>query len=187
MKHRSTFKQLNGNSDRHGQIGAPRTDNRKRGKKLDVPLKISYLRDPEPELRSLPVGSRKEAGPLLTFSCPSESSRTAYMHFPSVSPKHPLIGGEDCFTQTHSLSCLQSKLCLVRVQRLKASIKMIFTPLDFSITRNTYTGSVLPLPCPLLQSLFTAGPNLYFPLHALHPPTPTTMFFTVSLILELQY
>jgi hypothetical protein len=109
------------------------------------------------------------------------------MHFPSVSPKHPLIGGEDCFTQTHSLSCLQSKLCLVRVQRLKASIKMIFTPLDFSITRNTYTGSVLPLPCPLLQSLFTAGPNLYFPLHALHPPTPTTMFFTVSLILELQY
>ena len=144
---------------------------------MDVPLKISYLRDPEPELRSLPVGSRKEAGPLLTFSCPSESSRTAYMHFPSVSPKHPLIGGEDCFSQTHTLSCLQSKLCLVRVQRLKASMRMIFAPLGFSITPNTYTESVLSLPCPFLQDLFTTDPN--FPLcklsilgilHCISPP-----------------
>jgi hypothetical protein len=56
-------------------------------------------------------------------------------------------------------------------------MRMIFAPLGFSITPNTYTESVLSLPCPFLQDLFTTDPN--FPLcklsilgilHCISPP-----------------
>lgn len=81
-----------------------------RGKRTRCPTKgtqISYLRDQEPELSIPPVGAREEAGCLPTSSCPEESSETAYIHFPSLSPKYPWIGGKECSSQTHSLSLFQ--------------------------------------------------------------------------------
>jgi hypothetical protein len=43
-------------------------------------------------------------------------------------------------------------------------MRIIFTLLDLSITLNTYTQSILQLPCPFLQVLFTDPNLLYFPL-----------------------
>ena len=40
------------------------------------------------------------------------------------------------------------KLSLVRVQRLKASMRIIFASVDFSITLNTHTQHTFPVPCP---------------------------------------
>ena len=54
----------------------------------------------------------------------------------------------DCSSQTYSVSCLGCKLPLIRVQRLKASMRIIFASVDFSITLNTHTQHTFPVPCP---------------------------------------
>ena len=64
------------------------------------------------------------------------------------------------------------KLSLFKREKPKASMGIIFAPLDFSISLSIYTRSILPLPCPILLGLFTSGPTfLYFPLRLL-PPLP---------------
>jgi hypothetical protein len=46
------------------------------------------------------------------------------------------------------LSCLRCKQSLVRVQRLKAPMRITFASLDFHIALNTDTKHILPLPWP---------------------------------------
>jgi hypothetical protein len=106
INHRETNNQTTKRKYRHGQTGSPRTDNRQRGKRIRSPkgTQISYLRDPEPDLNIPSELVREEAGLLQISSCPKKNSETVYMYFPSPWPKHPWIGGENCFSQTHSLS-----------------------------------------------------------------------------------
>jgi hypothetical protein len=81
--------------DRHGYMGAPRTDNRQSEKRTRCVTKgtqISCLREPEPKLRIFPVGAREEAGGLSTSSCPQESSEIAYVHFLFLLSKCPEQG-----------------------------------------------------------------------------------------------
>lgn len=120
-----------------------------------------------PRTRTIPpVGAREKAGCLPTSSCPQGSSGTAYIYFPFLWPKHPLICGEDCFFQAHSLSHVQCINPLIRVQTLIYENYLRFSRFQLN-SKHIHTESILPLLCPFLQGLFTAGPDLlHFPLQA---------------------
>jgi len=81
------------------------------------------------------------------------------------------LGG--LFFSNHFLSCPGCKLSLIRVQSLKASMRIDFASLDFSITLKEHIHkNIWPLlPCPFLQGLLTTTPNLYFSLHVFSMPT----------------
>lgn len=92
-------------------------------------------------------GGRKFPKPLLFLGQLPKTLRS----FSFFVTKHPQRVGEDCFPQTHSLSCVVCKVCLVRVQWLTASVRIIVIPLDFSITISlTYTNS-FPWPVPFYK------------------------------------
>lgn len=93
MKHRATSKQGNKTTDINQQTW---TDNRQRGERTRRAkgTQIAYSRDPEPKVSIVPGGAREEAGRLPTSSCPQESSGTACVHVPSLSPKCPRQRGQ---------------------------------------------------------------------------------------------
>lgn len=117
-------------------------------------------RDPD----VLPKGPRARAKhpPVGASSCPWASSATAYIlgRFFSFA-KASQTEGTSAFLKPISLSC---KLSLIRIQRLKASMRIIFTLLRFSKHIDKIHSTVT-------VSLLTA-----------HPPTgPRLLFLYLSL------
>jgi hypothetical protein len=93
------------------------------------------------------IGAREKAGHL--FLSLGEQLMFIFPLFCRNIPDR----GEECFSETHSLIS-RVKLFLVRVQRLKPSVKIIFAPLCFSMSLNTYTNAFYHYLVPLKKGLF---------------------------------
>ena len=140
-----------------------------RGQTKDTEWRELYISAKGPRYPKLPrtrtkyclVGARKKARCLPTSSCLWESSGRAYVHLSSLVAKCPGHRGHTLFWNPFSLSCPWSKPSLIRVKRQKASLKIIFTSLYFSIIVDIYTKSFYHYLVPLYR-VYSALAKIFF-------------------------
>jgi hypothetical protein len=137
MKHRAPIMQQNKNryklTDLDRVVYQGQTIGRE-GRELDVPKEPRELTK-GPRTRTKPSSSGSQRGGRTSPDC-LLSLGELWNSLCSRSFFHQSIQdrGDNCLSETHSLSC---KLSLIRIQRLNTPMRIIFTPLYSNITLST--------------------------------------------------